>query len=443
MHKIERLLQTLAPKGVEFKTLEEVFEIKNGYTPSKNNPEFWKNGTIPWFRMEDIRENGRILKDSIQHITPKALKGKKLFPKNSIIISTTATIGEHALLIVDSLANQQFTFLSKKANCDLALDMKFFFYQCFLLGEWCKKNTNVSGFASVDMTAFKKYKFPIPPLEIQQEIVKILDAFTELNTELNTELKARKKQYEYYQNMLLDFNDINQNHKDAKMSAKTYPKRLKTLLQTLAPKGVEFRKLGDIGEFTRGNGLLKSDLKDKGRPVVHYGQIHTQYNLSIDKTISYVNDALFHKLKKAKPNDILIVTTSENVKDVGKSIAWLGNEEVAFSGEMYSYSTNENPKFIIYYFQTWFFQKEKEKRITGTKVMRIHENDLKKITIPIPPLEIQQEIVKILDQFSALTTDLLAGIPAEIKARKKQYEYYREKLLTFKPLTPLNNKELA
>ncbi len=436
MHKIERLLQTLAPKGVEFKTLEEVFEIKNGYTPSKNNPEFWKNGTIPWFRMEDLRENGRILKDSIQHITPKALKGKKLFPKNSIIISTTATIGEHALLIVDSLANQQFTFLSKKANCDIALDMKFFFYQCFLLGEWCKNNTNVSGFASVDMSAFKKYKFPIPPLEIQQEIVKILDAFTELNTELNTELKARKKQYQYYQNMLLDFKDINQNHKDAKMSAKTYPKRLQTLLQTLAPKGVEFRKLGDIGEFTRGNGLLKSDLQDKGRPVVHYGQIHTQYNLSIDKTISYVNDALFHKLKKAKPNDILIVTTSENVKDVGKSIAWLGNEEVAFSGEMYSYSTNENPKFIIYYFQTWFFQKEKEKRITGTKVMRIHENDLKKITIPIPPLEIQQEIVKILDQFSALTTDLLAGIPAEIKARKKQYEYYREKLLAFKPLTP-------
>ncbi|WQW40313.1 restriction endonuclease subunit S [Helicobacter pylori] len=434
MHKIERLLQTLAPKGVGFKTLEEVFEIRNGYTPSKNNPEFWKNGTIPWFRMEDIRENGRILKDSIQHITPKALKGKKLFPKNSIIISTTATIGEHALLIVDSLANQQFTFLSKKANCDIALDMKFFFYQCFLLGEWCKNNINVSGFASVDMTAFKKYKFPIPPLEIQQEIVKILDAFTELNTELN----ARKKQYQYYQNMLLDFNDINQSRKDAeeRLAQKPYPKRLKTLLQTLAPNGVGFRKLGDIGEFTRGNGLLKSDLKDKGRPVVHYGQIHTQYNLSIDKTISYVNEALFHKLKKAKPNDILIVTTSENVKDVGKSIAWLGNEEVAFSGEMYSYSTNENPKFIIYYFQTYFFQKEKEKKITGTKVMRIHENDLKKITIPIPPLEIQQEIVKILDQFSALTTDLQAGIPAEIKARKKQYEYYREKLLTFKPLTP-------
>ncbi|GAA9828582.1 hypothetical protein VN0510_03380 [Helicobacter pylori] len=210
--RLKTLLQTLAPKGVEFKTLEEVFEIKNGYTPSKNNPEFWEKGTIPWFRMEDIRENGRILKDSIQHITPKALKNKKLFPKNSIIISTTATIGEHALLIVDSLANQQFTFLSKKANCDLALDMKFFFYQCFLLGEWCKNNTNVSGFASVDMTAFKKYKFPIPLLEIQQEIVKILDQFLALTTDLlagiPAEIEARKKQYEYYREKLLAFKPL-------------------------------------------------------------------------------------------------------------------------------------------------------------------------------------------------------------------------------------------
>ncbi|GAA9111008.1 hypothetical protein Taitung45_09930 [Helicobacter pylori] len=210
--RLKSLLQTLAPKGVEFKTLEEVFEIKNGYTPSKNNLEFWEKGTIPWFRMEDIRENGRILKDSIQHITPKALKNKKLFPKNSIIISTTATIGEHALLIVDSLANQQFTFLSKKANCGIALDIKFFFYQCFLLGEWCKNNTNVSGFASVDMTAFKKYKFPIPPLEIQQEIVKILDQFSILTTDLlagiPAEIEARKKQYEYYREKLLTFKPL-------------------------------------------------------------------------------------------------------------------------------------------------------------------------------------------------------------------------------------------
>ncbi|GAA7581039.1 restriction endonuclease subunit S [Helicobacter pylori] len=416
MHKIERLLQTLAPKGVEFKTLEEVFEIKNGYTPSKNNPEFWEKGTIPWFRMEDIRENGRILKDSIQHITPKALKGKKLFPKNSIIISTTATIGEHALLIVDSLANQQFTFLSKKANCDLALDMKFFFYQCFLLGEWCKKNTNVSGFASVDMTAFKKYKFPIPPLEIQQEIVKILDAFTELNTELNTELKARKKQYEYYQNMLLDFKGINQNHKDAKMSAKPYPKRLKTLLQTLAPKGVEFRKLGEVCEIIRGKRVTKKEILDKGKYPVVSGGIGF---------MGYLNEY------NREENTITIAQYG-----TAGFVNWQNQKfwanDVCFSVIPKETLINRYLYYVLTNMQNYLYSISNRSAIPYS----ISSNNIMQITIPIPPLEIQQEIVKILDQFSVLTTDLLAGIPAEIEARKKQYEYYREKLLSFKPLTP-------
>ncbi|GAA7246079.1 restriction endonuclease subunit S [Helicobacter pylori] len=418
MHKIERLLQTLAPKGVEFKTLEEVFEIKNGYTPSKNNPEFWEKGTIPWFRMEDIRENGRILKDSIQHITPKALKNKKLFPKNSIIISTTATIGEHALLIVDSLANQRFTFLSKKANCDLVLDMKFFFYQCFLLGEWCKNNTNVSGFASVDMTAFRKYKFPIPPLEIQQEIVKILDAFTELNTELNTELKARKKQYQYYQNMLLDFNDINSNHKDAKerLAQKPYPNRLTSLLQTLAPKGVEFRKLGEVCEIIRGKRVTKKEILDKGKYPVVSGGIGfmgylNEYNREENTiTIAQYGTAGFVNWQSQKfwANDVCFsVIPKENL-------------------------INRYLYYVLTNMQNYLYSISNRSAIPYS----ISSNNIMQIQIPIPPLEIQQEIVKILDQFSILTTDLLAGIPAEIEARKKQYEYYREKLLTFKPLTP-------
>ncbi|GAA9088711.1 restriction endonuclease subunit S [Helicobacter pylori] len=416
MHKIERLLQTLAPKGVEFKTLEEVFEIKNGYTPSKNNLEFWEKGTIPWFRMEDIRENGRILKDSIQHITPKALKNKKLFPKNSIIISTTATIGEHALLIVDSLANQRFTFLSKKANCGIALDMKFFFYQCFLLGEWCKKNTNVSGFASVDMTAFKKYKFPIPPLEIQQEIVKILDAFTELNTELNTELKARKKQYEYYQNMLLDFNGINQNHQDAKerLAQKTYPKRLKSLLQTLAPKGVEFRKLGEVCEIIRGKRVTKKEILDKGKYPVVSGGIGF---------MGYLNEY------NREENTITIAQYG-----TAGFVNWQNQKfwanDVCFSVIPKETLINRYLYYVLTNMQNYLYSISNRSAIPYS----ISSNNIMQITIPIPPLEIQQEIVKILDQFSILTTDLLAGIPAEIEARKKQYEYYREKLLSFKPL---------
>lgn len=197
--------------GINWKMLSEVFDIKNGYTPSKANKEFWKNGTIPWFRMEDIRENGRILNDSIQHITPQAVKGGKLFPANSIIVATTATIGEHALITVDSLANQQFTFLSKKVNRYNELDVKFFYYYMFVIDEWCKNNTNVSGFASVDMNKFKKLMIPIPPIEEQERIVAILDKFDSLVNDISeglpAELTARRQQYEYYRNKLLTFDE--------------------------------------------------------------------------------------------------------------------------------------------------------------------------------------------------------------------------------------------
>jgi type I restriction enzyme S subunit len=205
MSKIEELIEKLCPDGVEYKTLEELFIIKNGYTPSKSKPEYWANGTIPWFRMEDIRANGRILSDSIQHITPEAIKGSKLFPANSIIVATTATIGEHALIIVDSLANQQFTFLSKRESLEKPLNIKFFYYYMFIIDKWCKEHVNNGGFASVDMTAFKKVLVPVPPLEIQEKIVEILDNFSSLTAELQAELQARKSQYEFYRNQLLTF----------------------------------------------------------------------------------------------------------------------------------------------------------------------------------------------------------------------------------------------
>ena len=189
--------------------MSEIFEIKNGYTPSKAKPEYWTNGTIPWFRMEDIRTNGRILEDSIQHITPEAVNGGRLFPANSIILATTATIGEHALIIADSLANQRFTNLSIRKSLADELDMKFFFYYMFIVDEWCKNNTNTSGFESVDMVKFKKLQIPIPPMKEQQRIVAILDKFETLVNDISeglpAEIAARRQQYEYYRDKLLTF----------------------------------------------------------------------------------------------------------------------------------------------------------------------------------------------------------------------------------------------
>lgn len=136
MSKLEELLTKLCPNGVEYKFLEEIFNTRNGYTPSKNKKDFWENGVIPWFRMEDIRVNGRILNAALQYVSREALKGKA-FPKNSIIIATSATIGEHALVTVESLANQRFTYLMLKDEYKDRFDIKFIYYYCFRLDEYC------------------------------------------------------------------------------------------------------------------------------------------------------------------------------------------------------------------------------------------------------------------------------------------------------------------
>jgi len=116
---------------VEWQPLGEIFDLKNGYTPSKSNASFWEGGTIPWFRMEDIRLNGRILNDSIQHVTPSAVKTGRLFPANSIIVATSAIIGEHALITVPHLTNQRFTCLPLKQEFHDKFAIKFLFYYCF------------------------------------------------------------------------------------------------------------------------------------------------------------------------------------------------------------------------------------------------------------------------------------------------------------------------
>ena len=145
MSKIFDLINELCPDGVEFMEVEEVFIMKNGYTPSKANKDFWENGTIPWYRMEDIRENGRILSESIQKITPKAVKGGKLIPKNSIIVATTATIGEHALAIADSfLMNQQFTSFTIRELLKDKLDIKFVFYYFSKIFQFLSSNKQIN-----------------------------------------------------------------------------------------------------------------------------------------------------------------------------------------------------------------------------------------------------------------------------------------------------------
>ena len=194
---------------VVWKTLGEVFTLRNGYTPSKSNNDFWENGTIPWFRMEDIRANGRVLNDAIQKVSRSAVKGGKLFPANSIMLSTTATIGEHALIQVDYLSNQQLTNFSLTEDFSHQVDIKYVFHYFFLINEELKRIGSDATLQIIGIKKLEKIKIPLPPLEEQQRIATILDKFDTLVNSISEglpkEIALRRKQYEYYREQLLRF----------------------------------------------------------------------------------------------------------------------------------------------------------------------------------------------------------------------------------------------
>lgn len=248
------------------------------------------------------------------------------------------------------------------------------------------------------ISLYSKFEIPLPPLNIQKEIVSILDSFTSLIGKMKQEVEMRKKQMEYYREKLM------------------------------APQtNWKIKTLGEIGTFTRGNGLQKSDFRVKGFPCVHYGQIHTYYNTCIYKTKSFCEEDLAKKLQKASYGDLLIATTSEDVKACCKAAVWFGAGDVAYSGDSFCYSHDQDPKYMAYLFQTEMFAKQKQKAATGAKVIRVSGESMASFSFAFPPLVQQRQIASILVTFETY----ISKLEKMIELRQKQYEYYREKLLTF------------
>lgn len=203
--------------------------------------------------------------------------------------------------------------------------------------------------------------------------------------------------------------------------------RIDDLIAEYCPNGVERKPLGAIAKLYRGNGLQKKDFTDKGIGCIHYGQIYTRYDTFTSQTISFVDKKLADKLLKVHPNDLIVTATSENLEDVCKAVAWLGGSDIVTGGHSIVVRHHQNAKYLSYYFQTLDFFQRKRAYVHGTKVMEIKKDDLAKIVVPVPPLPVQEEIVRILDSFSSLEAEL----EAELEARRKQYAYYRNELLTF------------
>lgn len=203
--------------------------------------------------------------------------------------------------------------------------------------------------------------------------------------------------------------------------------KIDDLIAEYCPDGVERKPLGAIAKLYRGNGLQKKDFTDKGIGCIHYGQIYTRYDTFTSQTISFVDKKLADKLLKVHPNDLIVTATSENLEDVCKAVAWLGGSDIVTGGHSIVVRHHQNAKYLSYYFQTLDFFQRKRAYVHGTKVMEIKKDDLAKIVVPVPPLPVQEEIVRILDSFSSLEAEL----EAELEARRKQYAYYRNELLTF------------
>ena len=281
-----------------------------------------------------------------------------------------------------------------------------------------------------------------PNMELQNKVVEVLDKFQDLLSDtqglLPEEIEQRQKQYEYYREKLLTFEDKSDSKPQAasrKITLRSYFATLKQACDIVGVcfAGVEWKKLGDIGVFENGTGMPKSLFNKNGSVgAIHYGHIYTKYNLFVDSPIVKVSEDNIEKLKKVNYGDLVIAKTSENVDDVMKTVAYLGDKVAVTGGHAAIFRHNQNPKYLSYVFNgANYLLRQKNKFARGVKVIELSINEMEKIKIPLPSLIVQDYVVSILDKFDNLVNDINEGLPKEIELRQKQYEYYRERLLNF------------
>ncbi|WP_375338910.1 restriction endonuclease subunit S [Enterobacter hormaechei] len=318
-------------------------------------------------------------------------KRGKLFPENSILISTSATIGEHALITVPHLANQRFTCLALKESYADCFDIKFLFYYCFSLAEWCRKNTTMSSFASVDMDGFKKFLIPRPcpdnpekSLAIQSEIVRILDKFTELTAELTAELNMRKKQYNYYRDKLLSF-------EEGGVEWKTLGEIVKMRAgQHISARNIVDGKEGDFVYPCFGGNGIRGYVKEKS---------HDGEHLLIGRQGALCGNVQRMKGQFYATEHAVVVSAMQGI-----DIDWAFHMLTTMNLNQYA-SKSAQPGLAV--------------------------GKLQELKLLVPSIERQKYIAKMLDKFDTLTGSITEGLPREIELRQKQYEYYRDLLFSF------------
>jgi len=398
MSKLDELIAELCPDGVEYRRLKDVCTFKRGTPITKKDivegdiPVI-AGGQEPAYYHNQANRTGETVV-----ISSSGAAGFVSYWEQPIFVSDAFSVEPNGKILTKYL----YYFLKSKQDKIYSLQ-------------------KAGGVPHVYSTDIAPLKIPLPPLIVQQEIVRILDALskatTELNKELNIELEARRKQYEYYRDELFGGN-------------------YEEMLRKAKHNNVKLVSLHELGKFIRGKRFVRKDMKqEKGVPCIHYGDLYTYYGLSAERTKWYLDEELGSKMRFAEKNDVIIVQSGENKEEIGIGVAWLGDEKVAVHDACYIFKHNINPKYISHFLRTNIYNYQIRRYVVEGKICSISAKNIGRALIPVPSLEEQQRIVDILDGFDTLINNINTSISAEIELRQKQYEYYLNKLLDFKEVS--------
>ena len=382
---IDRLVAELCPDGVEYRPLGELLAYEQPTKYLVSSKDYDESYPTP------------VLTAGKTFILGYTNETEGIYPASEeepVIIFDDFTTAFKWVEFPFKAKSSAMKMLTLKSGTNSLFKYVYYAMQCIVY--------NSSDHARQWISKYSNIEIPVPPVEIQEAIVEILDKFTNLEAELEAELEARTLQYEYYRDSLFEALDC--------------------------PRV----PLGSFARLVRGSGMPKTDFSESGVGAIHYGQIYTKFGTATAEVIAHVPEDKAKKLAVVNPGDVIVANTSENLEDVCKAVAWVGDSDIVTGGHATVIKAPEqNAKFISYYMATGRFNKDKRRHAFGTKVIDVAPKNLAKIEFPVPPLEEQQRIVDILDRFDSLTTSLSEGLPAELAARRSQYEYYRDQLLTF------------
>ncbi|WP_425663849.1 restriction endonuclease subunit S [Gardnerella piotii] len=376
--RLEELIAELCPNGVEYKKIGDIADVKTG---KSNGNEAEEDGLYPFFvRSENIKR-----------------KNDWEYDEEAIIIPGEGGIGDIYHYIKGKYALHQRVYRVHFEEPIVNTRFAYYYFKSNFKRFIIRKAVSAT-VTSIRKPMIEDFEIPVPPLEVQAEIVQILDTFTELTAELAAELTARKKQYEYYRDTLLTFDDNNPLH---------------SLIQRYCPNGVEYKKIGEIAFISTGSKL--SDIQESPSLYEYINAGTTNSGYSLDWNC-----------------DGDVVTTPSRGQG---GIGYVGYQKNKFWLGPLCYKIAGNADFVLNKYLYYCLSNNSYAILSLKKdggVPAINKSDLEELILPVPPLEVQRQIVQILDRFDALCNDLTQGLPAEIEARRKQYEYYRDQLLTFK-----------